>query len=303
MFAADQDSRNHVDRVLWDRLVAWPPILLTPLRLQRRKKWHLFCHLLEQAACEAGSEAPLTVDFLLYAFVTGYGWPGNARQVNDFAKHRSETGGLEDRHLHLDPEFCFFDTSEAFIPADLLEAARLAHGEQRPYRNRVQRDFTRAIAALQGPGSGRAWLELAKASPGPAGRWTYPRIRWNDPHFAGAEMCARVGQAYDAALAGLGPSQERLPAADLLYNATALPWVVEGAAQRVAPGLSGVQLADLVAYGLLTGEITSGKDHLADVYDAIVRLAPDLSAQEYQRLGVPKNFLRGKSPRPQRARP
>jgi len=65
----------------------------------------------------------------------------------------------------------------------------------------------------------------------------------------------------------------------------------------VAPGLSQWSLADLVAYAMVTGEFSGKQDLLSQVYDAIVRIAPDLSAHEYQRLGVPRARRAARSPR------
>ena len=297
LLAVEQDIRTHVDRSLWQRLVAWPPILLTPLRVQRRKKWNLFCLFSECAAAEAGIDLPATADFLLYTHVVSYGWPGNARQLRDFARHLVGIGALKERFLNLDFEFSFFDESEAFAPDDVLEAARAAGGEAAVFRNRCQRDFTRVLVALQSSDSGRLWRELSKASPQGDGRWSYPAIGWTDPHFAGADLCAAVGQAFDAALTRLGSRHERIPARELVYRPDQLPWLAGGMPRRVAPGLSRWSLADLVAYAMVTGEFSGKQDLLSQVYDAIVRIAPDLSAREYQRLGVPRARRAARSPR------
>lgn len=291
ILAADQDIRSHVDRTLWQRLVAWPPILLAPLRVQRKKKWSLFGTFIDHQAAEGGWEPPLTVDFLLYAFVVSYGWPGNTRQLCAFARYLVGSGALQNRHLSLDQDFCFFDSSEAFAQDDALEAERIAQGVMLVFRNRAHRDFARALRALQSPESGRSWLDLSKASPDRSGRWSYPKIRWSDPYFSGADTCARVGQAYDAALAGLKQWNDRVPARELVYRPDELPWVVTSPSQRVAPGWSRTQLADLVAYGLVTGEISDKDELLAQVYEAVIRLAPDLTPRQYQKLGIPKARL------------
>lgn len=300
---ADQDLRSHVDRSLWQRLVGWPPLLLAPLRMQRRRKWHLFNLFAEQAAVEAGMEVPLSANFLLYAHVVSYGWPGNARQMFDFTRHLVGIGALADRRLQMDAEFSFFDESEAFAADDAAEAKRLsADGALRVYRNRRQRDFARALAWLQTSTSGPSWRELSKAQPGTDGRWSYGDVRWSDPHFAGSEMCAGVGQALDGALAQLAQWQDRVNARELLFDPTRTPWTEDGAIQRVVPGCSEAQLADRVAFAMIAGDITSAQTFLDQLNEAVERMSPNLPADELKRLGLTKARKITSKPRTTRAR-
>jgi len=294
---ADQDIRSHLDRSLWQRLVAWPPLLLAPLRVQRRRKWNLFCLLVEDAATESGFELPLTSSFLVYAHVVSYGWPGNVRQLRDYAQHLVGIGALADRRLRLDSDFSFFDESEVFAPEDILEARRIASQGQTVFGNRCQRSFVRALAWLQGSASGPNWRERSKASPGIDGRWSYPDVRWTDPHFSGADMCAGVGGAIDSALAQLGQWHDRVSPRELLLDPNLLPWTDEATVRRVVPGLSGPQLAEQVAFALVTGEIPDKEALLSSVYEAIRRIAPDLPTDALIKLGVPKT----KSQLPKRA--
>jgi len=65
----------------------------------------------------------------------------------------------------------------------------------------------------------------------------------------------------------------------------------------VVPGLSGPQLAEQVAFALVTGEIPDKEALLSSVYEAIRRIAPDLPTDALIKLGVPKT----KSQLPKRA--
>jgi hypothetical protein len=191
----------------------------------------------------------------------------------------------------LDSEFSFFDHSDAFAPDDLNEAVGLAQGNASLYRNRVQRNFARAMKALQTGDSGRSWQDFSKASPSARGSWSYPRLRWGDPHFAGAESCARCGQVYDAALAQLGSWDERIAGRDLIIAPGDIPWTQSGRAERVVSGRQASELSGLVAYGLVTGEIKDAEEFLDLVYRGVVQLTPDWTASEYARLGIPKSRL------------
>ena len=283
---ADQDVRNHLDRALWQRLVAWPPLLLAPLRVQRRRKWSLFRLFVEEIASVSGQESPLAANFLVYAHVVSYGWAGNVRQLRSFARHLVGIGALAERCLKLDSEFSFFDESEAFAYEDTAAALSFAKEGQTVFKNRSQRNFVRALAWLQGSVSGPQWRELSKASPGADGRWTYGDVRWNDPHFAGAEMCAGVGQAIDTALTQQGQWNDRLNARELLFDPNFLPWTDGSEVRRMIPGQSELQLADRVAYALLTGEIQNSPEFLERVHEAVQRMSPDLSEAELKRLAL-----------------
>jgi hypothetical protein len=165
------------------------------------------------------------------------------------------------------------------------------------YGNRRQRDFTRALAWLQTTASGPAWRELSKAQPGPDGRWLYGDVRWNDPHFASAEMCSAVGGAIDGALVQLGQWQDRVVPRELLFDPQQLPWIEPDGVCRVVAGESEVRLADRVAYALMAGEIFSGKAFLEQVQEAVARMSPDLPASALKKLGLGRTVKRtGPSP-------
>jgi hypothetical protein len=60
----------------------------------------------------------------------------------------------------------------------------------------------------------------------------------------------------------------------------------------LAPGHSEVDLARLVAYGLLTGDIQDKDMFLKKVYAAMISQAPGKTQREYQEMGIPRARLK-----------
>jgi hypothetical protein len=259
--------------------------------MQRRRKWKLFQYFVEAWAQQAGCDIPATVDFLLYFFVVSYGWPSNAGQVRSFAEYVCGTLLSDKRELQLDDEFRTFDETDAFVVSD-GDAQIQSKSDYLLFRNRVQRNFMDIIRYLQTSDLGPEWRDLAKATPGRGGRWQYPVIRWNDPYFDSAETCARCGQKYALALAQVGDWDEQTPAMKLRYKMTDIPWHTRTRLKRLAPGHSETDLARLVAYGILTGDIQDKDEFLMEVYAAMIAQAPGKTQREYQDLGVPRARLK-----------
>jgi hypothetical protein len=291
IISANQNIRSQLSQSVWRRLTQWPPVLLTPLRMQRRRKWKLFQYFVEAFANHAGHDIPVTIDFLLYFFVVSYGWPGNAGQVRGFAEYLCQAMFSDERELKLDDEFRSFDETDAFVISDGV-APTQSKADHLLYRNRIQRDFMDIIRYLQTADVGPEWRDLAKATPGRGGRWQYPMIRWNDPYFDSAETCARCGQKYALALAQVGDWAEQTPLASLRYKATSIPWHTKTRSRMLAPGHSEVDLARLVAYGLLTGDIQDKDMFLKEVYAAMISQAPGKTQREYQEMGIPRARLK-----------
>ena len=148
------------------------------------------------------------------------------------------------------------------------------------------------VRYLQTAEVGPEWRDLSKASPDRGGRWQYPVIRWNDPYFDSAETCARCGQKYALALAQVGDWEEQTPMAKLRYKVKDIPWQTKVRAKHVAPGHSETDLARLVAYGLLTGDIPGRDEFLLDVYAAMIAQSPGKTMREYQEMGIPRARLK-----------
>ncbi len=292
--SAHEDIREAGGTSFWRRLKEWPPMHMTPLRVQRRKKWLLFKRFIEEALGGAGQAAPELIDLLLYFFVVGYEWPGNAGQVRHFAEFLVESGMFEDRTIRLDPEFSFFDDSDSMSSHAEGRGGTTgltATAGERFFRNRVHWDFIRVLRVLQNSQKALAWRDVSRATPGKAGRWEYPRIRWSDPHFDGQECCAQLGQEHSQALARVLDEDRRTPQAPL-YRTADIPWDTGGTSTTVAHGRTDADLADQVAFAMLTGAIADKDAFMQRVFAAIIRQAPDKTQREYQELGIPKTRLK-----------
>jgi len=289
-----EDIREASCSTFWRRLKEWPPMHMTPLRVQRRKKWLLFKRFIEEAQGGAGQATPETVDLLLYFFVVGFEWPDNAGQVRSFAKYLVESGMLEDRTLRLDHEFTSFNDSDALsrhAEGQSVEPGLTATAGERFFRNRVHWDFVRVLRLLQTSERALSWRDVSRATPGKTGRWEYPRIRWDDPHFDGQECCAQLGQEHSRALARVLDEDRRVPQAPL-YRVADIPWVSGSAPATVVHGRTAADLADQVAFAMLTGAISDKDEFMQRVFAAIIRQAPGKTQREYQEMGIPRARLK-----------
>jgi len=80
--------------------------------------------------------------------------------------------------------------------------------------------------------------------------------------------------------------------AKLRYKVRDVPWQTGARSRHLAPGHSETDLAQLVAYGLLTGDIHTRDEFLMAVYAAMIAQAPGKTLREYQEMGIPRARLK-----------